>query len=96
MARAHLSVCACNGGFVDDMMEQQELPGCMGHQAVNGCRYCLIKKDVHGMMEFYPVQEGRFDPHLRRKVKKLRATTTNIKKRMTKNDELLPFATTFK
>ncbi|KAG6287752.1 hypothetical protein E4U09_005975 [Claviceps aff. purpurea] len=65
-------------------MEQQELSGCMGHQTVKGCRYCLVKEDVRGMMEFYLVQEGRFDPHLRRKAKKLRATTTNIKKRMTK------------
>ncbi|KAG6262162.1 hypothetical protein E4U22_000861 [Claviceps purpurea] len=38
-------VCAFVGAFVGDMMEQQELSGCLGHQAINGCRYCLVKKD---------------------------------------------------
>ncbi|KAG6061130.1 hypothetical protein E4U17_002533 [Claviceps sp. LM77 group G4] len=77
-------VCAFIGALVGDVIEQQELSGCMGHQAVNGCRYCLIKKYVCDMMELYPAQEGQLNPHHRRKANKLRATTKNIKKRKTK------------
>ncbi|KAG6150128.1 hypothetical protein E4U37_006391 [Claviceps purpurea] len=63
-------VFAFIGAFVGDMMEQQELSGCMSHQAVNGCRYCHVKKNVCGMMEFDLAKEGRFDPQLRHQAKK--------------------------
>ncbi|KAG6019006.1 hypothetical protein E4U19_007671 [Claviceps sp. Clav32 group G5] len=78
-------VCAFIGAFVGDMMEQQELSGCMSHQAINGCRYCLVKKKVRGTMEFDLAEDGRFDPELRHRTKKLRETTviTKLKQMMT-------------
>ncbi|KAG6018680.1 hypothetical protein E4U19_008150 [Claviceps sp. Clav32 group G5] len=68
-------VCVFIAAFVGDMMEQQELSGCMSHQASNGCRYCVVNKNVRGTMEFDLTKEGRFDPQLRRQSKKLRETT---------------------
>ncbi|KAG6252291.1 hypothetical protein E4U24_000588 [Claviceps purpurea] len=97
-------VCAFIGAFVGDMMEQQELSGCMHHQASNGCRYCVVNKHVRGTMDFDLAEKGRFDPQLRRQSNKLRATTmiTKLKQLMSRDgikdnwplmdalDELLP------
>ncbi|KAG6140097.1 hypothetical protein E4U25_005470 [Claviceps purpurea] len=79
-------VCAFVSAFVGDMMEQQELSGCMSHRASNSCRYCRLGKDDRGAMDFDLTRDGRFDPYLRRKAKKLRAMTTitNQKKKMSK------------
>ncbi|KAG6069682.1 hypothetical protein E4U16_007516 [Claviceps sp. LM84 group G4] len=88
-------VCVFIAAFVGDMMEQQELSGCMSHQASNGCRYCVVNKNVRGTMEFDLTKEGRFDPQLRRQSKKLRETTgvTESKQLMSRHgikDEMLP------
>lgn len=50
--------------FTGDMVEQQELAGCLGHQAIEGCRGCLIAKNTRASLDFDVVEEGRYHPHM--------------------------------
>lgn len=57
-------MCAFTMCFLGDMPQQAELSGCLRHNAIKCCRYCLIDKNSRSNLQYDIVNFGRYQPHM--------------------------------
>lgn len=53
-------LCAPPLALVGDMPQQASLSGCLNHNALHGCRFCLVGRDEKKDLEFDILRKGRF------------------------------------
>ena len=53
-------LCTFTMCFLGDMVEQQEIAGCLSHQGNKSCRFCLIDKQSRDDLDFDIVKQGRY------------------------------------
>ncbi|KAI1743589.1 hypothetical protein F4680DRAFT_349780 [Xylaria scruposa] len=74
-------VCTFIQCIVGDMPQQQELSGCLSHQANLPCRLCVITKDAREDLHFDIVKKGRYHEQHKSNMARLHSMTTITAKR---------------